>query len=244
MATVGATPIATTTVPQTTVVATPADAALAAAVPPARRGLPTWTWVVIAAAVAILVGLVVASLIYYLTRGRNRGGGAFRPVVPAGARIGDGRYLIRWGPAAGNLYLGVASDGSDGLVLVPRANALVWTYDSTSATADRPGGRLLVPLASTTSPTTPVTYALTADTLARTLPASVFVTAANIDANQWYITRGPGTTTATDPGVIFNTVVGGCLQPPSGAAANSPISLVAGCTPTAARAWYFEAAPS
>ena len=198
---------------------------------PAKKS--PWVWAAVAAGVALL--LLAGGIIAYLVRQRDRRRAAsFAALIPAGARVVDGTYLIRWGPMTSPLYL-ATTPGTNTIALVPKADAQRWTLDSTGATVAAPGGRLTSTQATSTG-AAGASYSLSVGN-ATALPASLSAAAPKATDSYWVAIR-PAVGGTSQPAILFNTALGGCVRPAS-ATSGSAVSVEAGCPP-AAQGWYFD----
>lgn len=194
-------------------------------------------------AVAGIVGLVallalIGAAIAYALYERHKQQQTPPTVTPTGTRVAAGTYLIRWGPAANNLYLGVPT-GSGIATLVPSTSAQPWVYDLTGASNARPGGSL-----STARPDAPATRFDITTSLVNTPTGQRFPAAIVVDTNAmpdltWAIITPTGTNTSTSPSVIHNVALGGCAQPPAAPKLGDAVTLTGACG-TLAAGWYLD----
>lgn len=230
------TPVALVDVPAT---AAATDVAVVAAPPAPRRW--TWLWVTLFVVfVAALIAFVVAYFVQRARRERRRD--AFLKIRSTQAHVPDGDYLVRFGDTG--LYMGLApaaataAGGStapvDQVVLVAESDARPWRYAAPAGTASVAGGRSLAYVRADGSLLPLGTGA------AVTLPASLRVDAPGALAfGDWFVSRGPTAGAASQPAVIHNTALAGCVMPSATTTAvGVPLAVQSGC-PATARVWYF-----
>lgn len=230
------TPVALVDVP--TAAAT--DVAVVAAPAPPRRW--TWLWVTLFVVfVAALIAFVVAYFVQRARRERRRD--AFLAIRSTQAHVPDGDYLVRFGNTG--LYMGVSSAAAAAttggatapvtqVVLVAESDARPWRYAAPAGTASVAGGRSLSYVRADGSLLPLGTGA------AVTLPASLTVTTSDaLGFGDWFVSRGPTPGTASQPAVIHNTALTGCVMPSATTTAvGVPLVVQSGCPPTS-RVWYF-----
>nr|UDO48017.1 hypothetical protein [Pandoravirus massiliensis] len=229
-------PVALVDVPAT---AAATDVALVGAAPPRRW---TWLWVTLFVVfVATLIAFVVAYFVQRARRERQRD--AFLAIRSTQAHVPDGDYLVRFGdtglymglsPTAAAATTGGATALANRVVLVAESDARPWRYAAPAGTASVAGGRSLSYVRGDGSLLPLGTGA------AVTLPAALTVDASNAPGfGDWFVSRGPTSGTASQPAVIHNTALAGCVMPgATAAAAGAPLVVQAGCPPTS-RVWYF-----
>jgi hypothetical protein len=219
--------------PSPTVVAAAPPVATADVQP--RRQVP-WGWIiggiVLTLIVAMLVAVVITAIVF---ESRRRRAGPLTPIgpvpsprtaaAPLGAPLAAGRYKIRWAPTGA--YLGINENTGNPATLVGAQIAPTWTY--TPATA---GGTLRSSTGSALS---------TGTATALVGPVPVYVAGGTAtDTGSWVAARDPSNS-ATLPGTIYNSALGGCMRPDRDGAVGSPVLLAPSCS-AAEQGWIFEPA--
>jgi hypothetical protein len=203
--------------------AAPASAALAS---PSRT---PWGWIVAGAALAVLIALVAATLIYERRRRREAPDTTIEPAQPLGRQLAAGAYRMRWGPSG--LYVGAVGTGSN-VAMVPVAQATVWTF----VPGDRLGGTLLTPNGLVLSAVdTPNGRASSLS------PSALFLTQQAARTSAWVPASDPSGQTGV-PGTLYNVALRSCARPSGSSSGNGDgVAVVPSCAATE-RGWYFEAA--
>ncbi|AVK75777.1 Tip-associated adhesin-like domain-containing protein [Pandoravirus kuranda] len=229
------TPVALVDVPAT---AAATDVAVVAPAPPRR-----WTWLWVSLFVLFFTVLIAFVIGYFVQRARReRRRDAFLAIRSTQAHVPDGDYLVRFGNTG--LYMGLspAAAASTGgtttpvnrVVLVAEPDARPWRYAAPAGTASVAGGRSLsyvradgslLPLGTGAAVTLPA-------------PLTVGTSSDALGFGDWFVSRGPTPGTASQPAVIHNTALTGCVMPSAvTAAAGVPLDVQSGC-PSTARVWY------